>query len=448
VTGSGLKGPRRRARTLLLLVTMAAIVAVVAAWPAGAAPPQPSAGVANVDGNPGEWNLAADFFADLRLGSNATNPVLAKLYLRYDCTERTLYALVLAEQGVRLRTADPGEAYIAVDGKKIFHGSSGDDGTPPDFRWVDEAGGTAGGYEGSGEVLPGTHQLRAHAKVPATDPDGYETIDIAGRTVPLVVACGSIAPPGGGNPPPPPPPPGPGVTTSPAIDVEIAKRVAPARIPVNDQAVFTLTVRNASGVTATGVTVTDNLPDRVAPVSVTPSRGTCSGSRPIVCQLGTMAPGDIVTITIVVVGAVPGRALNVAVVSANEQETNLANNRAEAELEIHAPTGQNLPCYFLSAKAKVLAPGKTTAIRVTVRLAGKRVGGVKIVARGAGVLAQGRSNANGVAHLNARPTHPGVVRISAVPVRPPGSTPRAGERCGLALGLGVAGVTAEKRLTG
>ena len=197
------------------------------------------------------------------------------------------------------------------------------------------------------------------------------------------------------------------------------------------------------------MTVTDTIPDRVAVVSISTTRGSCSGTTQVVCQLGTLAPGDVVTITIVVVGAVPGTALNVAVVTINEADTNLANNRAEAVLEVQAPTGRDLPCYFLSARTKVLKPGKVTTLNVTVRLAGKRVSGVKVVAQGAGVDTQARSNRDGVAALRIRPTKPGVVRIFAVPARPSRSASGArGGECGLAIGMGVAGVTAEKRLTG
>jgi uncharacterized repeat protein (TIGR01451 family) len=433
-------------RALLALVALASAAAVVAAWPAAATPPQPSPGVADVDGVASEWDLGADFFADLRKSANPANPVVAKLYLRYDCNSRILYALVLTEPGIRLQTADASETYVRIDGTKIFHAGSGDNGTPPDFRWVDESGGTAGGFEGSGEALHGTHELRVHAKIPANDADGYETIDIVGRTAPLVLSCvsGGSSPTTGGTTPAPTV----GVATAAAPDVGIAKRVDPRRIQVSDRATFTLTVTNSSGVPATGVTVTDSLPDRVALVSVSTTRGSCSGTTQIVCQLGTLAPGDVVTITIVVVGAVPGNALNVAVVTINEADTNLADNRAEALLEVEAPTGRDLPCYFLSARTKVLKPGQVTILQVTVRLAGRRVSGVKVVARGAGVDTQAKSNSEGVAALRIRPTKPGVVRISAVPARPPRAASGIRGDCGLVIGLGVAGATAEKRLTG
>jgi uncharacterized repeat protein (TIGR01451 family) len=443
--GPGAQAAPARARVRVrALVALASAAAVVVAWPAAATPPQPSPGVADVDGAASEWDLGADVFADLRKGANPANPVAAKLHLRYDCNSRILYALVLTEPGIRLQTADASETYVRIDGTKIFHAGTGDNGIPPDFRWVDESGGTAGGFEGSGEVLHGTHELRVHAKVPASDADGYETIDIVGRTAPLVLSCvsGGSSPTTGGTAPTV------GVGAAAAPDVGIAKRVDRRRIQVSDRATFTLTVTNSSGVPATDVTVTDSLPDRVALVSVSTTRGSCSGTTQIVCKLGTLAPGDVVTITIVVVGAVPGAALNVAVVMINEADTNLADNRAEALLEVEAPTGRDLPCYFLSTRTKVLKPGKLTILSVTVRLAGKRVSGVKVVARGAGVDTQAKSKSDGVASLRIRPTKPGVVRISAVPARPPRSASGVRGDCGLVIGMGVAGVTAEKRLTG
>ena len=442
------RGRRGLLRGRFLLLALAAVAAAVIVWPAGAAPPQPSSGVANVDGASAEWDLGADFFADLHKSGDASKPLIAKLYLRYDCATRTLYALVLAQPGWKLLANDPSETYVMVDGSKIVHAASGDNGIPPDFQWINAAGTEADGFEASGEVLIGAHQLRVHAKFPQADADGYDVIDVVGRTVPLVVSCGSSGQGGnggggGGGP-------GPGaVTADVPADVGITKSADPRSIAVNGQSAFTLRVTNLGTVTATGVTVTDTLPDRVAFVSVSTTRGSCSGTTTIVCQLGTLAPGDVVTIRIVVVGAVPGDALNVAVVKINEPEANLANNRAEASIRIEAPQGQELPCYFLSARKTTLSLDKTTTVSVTVRLAGKRVKGVKIVARGAGVNAKAISDGNGVAHLRLRPTKTGIVRIKAVPERPSRSPSRAGgQNCGLAFGLGVAGVASEKRLTG
>jgi len=49
-----------------------------------AAPPQPTYGVANVDGNIGEWDLANDFFANMYRAGKTDKEIESKLYLRYD----------------------------------------------------------------------------------------------------------------------------------------------------------------------------------------------------------------------------------------------------------------------------------------------------------------------------------------------------------------------------
>lgn len=145
-------------------------------------------GVANVDGNAGEWNLGADFVANLHENGDATKPIEAKLYLRYDAAGNVLYAFVKAEPGVVLQTTDPGEAYLRLGlTGKIVHGLSGDDGVPPDFRWVGLSGSSASGFEASAPLGPGSYDLRVHAKVPDGSSDGYHILDIAGRFKSLVL---------------------------------------------------------------------------------------------------------------------------------------------------------------------------------------------------------------------------------------------------------------------
>jgi uncharacterized repeat protein (TIGR01451 family) len=53
-------------------------------------------------------------------------------------------------------------------------------------------------------------------------------------------------------------------------------------------------------VVATGVRVTDTLPAGVTLVSATTTQGTCSGTDPVVCTLGTLTMGGGVAVTIVV----------------------------------------------------------------------------------------------------------------------------------------------------
>jgi hypothetical protein len=171
----------------------AALLAMSVVGPAGvgaASPPTPTHGSATVDGATGDWDLGADKFADMTDAGNAAKPVVARLYLRYDCDTSTLYALVLGVDGTQFRQTRPENAYIRIDGVgKLVSGLSGNDGTPPDFSWVNPDGTLADGWEASGTVAPGTHTVRAHVLRPDNSADGYESVDNIGRSDPLDLAC-------------------------------------------------------------------------------------------------------------------------------------------------------------------------------------------------------------------------------------------------------------------
>jgi hypothetical protein len=155
-----------------------------------AAAPNPSLGTANVDGNPSEWDLTADFFANMTNAGNANQPVMAKLYIRYDCEAEVLYGLVLAESGLHIQQTRPENAYLRIDGAgKLVSGESGDNGTPPDFAWVNPDGTFADGFEGSGSLAPGTYTLRAHVLIDDDSADGYAPVDTVPRDTALVIEC-------------------------------------------------------------------------------------------------------------------------------------------------------------------------------------------------------------------------------------------------------------------
>jgi hypothetical protein len=181
----------RIALTALMLTGL--LVSTSGTFVLAATPPEPTYGTAAVDGNSSEWNLAedgtGDFFADMwragRPPGDHPNPVLeSKLYLRYDCSTGTLYALVLAEQGVAvLQQSD--DAWIRIDGPPpSVNGGSGNDGTPPDFEWV-WIGDELRGYEASLSVSTGNHTLDAHIQV--FDDDASQTS--AAYDAELVIAC-------------------------------------------------------------------------------------------------------------------------------------------------------------------------------------------------------------------------------------------------------------------
>jgi len=139
---------------------------------ASAVPPQPSAGTAVVDGHYEEWNLTADFFADMYQAGKTDKPLESKLYLRYDCASGTMYALVLVQPGIA-GYIDPSaiDAWIAIDAinHKVLNQLVGNDGIPPDFAWVGPGfDGTSShvlGYEASFRISHGTHFIIAHIDV-------------------------------------------------------------------------------------------------------------------------------------------------------------------------------------------------------------------------------------------------------------------------------------------
>ncbi len=164
----------RPGRRIALAAAQAALVAAIVVPAASAAAPDVTYGSANVNGNAGEWDLTADFFASLDAGG----PIRADSYARYDCDTQVLYVLVLARPGEDIKTNEPGDHYVRIDGSgKLVSDLSGDDGTAPDFSFVNPgAGNTADGWEASGPLPPGTYDIRIFTKVHDDDTDGYDAI--------------------------------------------------------------------------------------------------------------------------------------------------------------------------------------------------------------------------------------------------------------------------------
>ena len=170
----GLAGGLRIAMVLGLIVLVFGVPAMAAA-----VPPEPTLGSAIVDGNPGEWDLTADFFAEMHRAAKPAFPLEAKLYLRYSCATETLYALVLTEPGVVLDTA--GDQFAKLSGEtKIM------DKAFPSFAYV-MSGSDAVGWEASAALVPGSYtDLNVHAQV--LD-GGSNTSAVDGRAIPLTIVC-------------------------------------------------------------------------------------------------------------------------------------------------------------------------------------------------------------------------------------------------------------------
>jgi uncharacterized repeat protein (TIGR01451 family) len=114
-------------------------------------------------------------------------------------------------------------------------------------------------------------------------------------------------------------------------DMQIVKSDSPDPVLAGGTLTYTLEVTNAGSNVATGVQVSDTLPagGTVTFVNAASTQGTCSELNGVVtCEIGTMDPGAVVTVTITVTptaAAVP-TVSNMASVSAGNFDPETANN--------------------------------------------------------------------------------------------------------------------------
>jgi uncharacterized repeat protein (TIGR01451 family) len=158
------------------------------------------------------------------------------------------------------------------------------------------------------------------------DPDrANNTADSVVRVTPLPTPAPT---------PPPPADPGP----QPVSDLVITKRVNSVshRARVGKLLSYTITVTNRGHQSARDVRVVDafKLPVRALSRHAHPSRGSCRGSRPIRCTLGTLAPDARVTITLHAIATRPGTQINAASVMSGSWDPDTANNIAVAHSHV------------------------------------------------------------------------------------------------------------------
>ncbi|TPW11266.1 MAG: hypothetical protein FD129_1708 [bacterium] len=150
-----------------------------------------------VDGDPSEWNLVQDFFANMHRAGRADKPIESKVYLRYDCLTHIMYVLVLTEPGVPALV--DGDAWVAIDSQnnKLVTDASGDDGVAPDFAFVgigyDGDPNHAQGYEASFPLAVGNYQVIVHINVfDDALAQTSATIGFPGNGPPLVIGCSPL----------------------------------------------------------------------------------------------------------------------------------------------------------------------------------------------------------------------------------------------------------------
>lgn len=265
----------------LLCVLLFSVFAVHAA--------EPTTASAAVDGDPSEWDApfdssSTDYFADMHRAGDIGKKVETRLFLRYDCASKVLYALVFQADDIPLLVEDQ-NAWIdiaSLSGKQVS-GTVGDDGVAPDFEWIDvgydDDPQHARGFEASFAIGEGSYEFIAHVNV--FDDGGSQTSATDRQTdkdgIDLTLACDDVS-------------------ASPDLIAEKTSDAAGDEVQLGDSFHWTITVTNQGNADATfaaGDTVlADSLPS--GPAYGTPTADTGGG---VTGSLACTLSGETLTCT-------------------------------------------------------------------------------------------------------------------------------------------------------
>jgi uncharacterized repeat protein (TIGR01451 family) len=217
------------------------------------------------------------------------------------------------------------------------------------------------------------------------------------------------------------------------VDLSITKTGSPTTQDLGQGNItWTIVVTNHGPSADTGVTVTDPMPGGNTFVSATTTKGTCTGGATLTCNIGNMAAGETVTITLVTKPSTTGAQVNTAMVTGNRPETNTANNSATATVQVTAPiTPPVVYCVAVSSVTpKQLFVGRKTKLTIHVTQHGKAKAGVKVLIKGPKFLTRTKpSNAKGLIKQTVKMKKAGALIF----------TPIASKRCNTKR-IGVTGV--------
>jgi uncharacterized repeat protein (TIGR01451 family) len=117
-------------------------------------------------------------------------------------------------------------------------------------------------------------------------------------------------------------------------DLAVTLNSAPDPVMINNQLPYSLIVTNHGPDPAINVKVKDSLPAGAELESIVTSKGSCLGTREIVCTLGDLAAGSGAQITIVVRPSRKGMLANLATVTSESPDIVPANNMAAIETNV------------------------------------------------------------------------------------------------------------------
>jgi uncharacterized repeat protein (TIGR01451 family) len=119
-----------------------------------------------------------------------------------------------------------------------------------------------------------------------------------------------------------------------SADLAVTKKVDPSQATVGETLTYTITIHNGGPEVAEGVTLSDPLPPGIQATSATSSRGFCTGTTTITCDIGVLPVDDSAEITIAGTISAAGTLINTATASAGTPDPDLTNNSASVTIPI------------------------------------------------------------------------------------------------------------------
>jgi hypothetical protein len=136
----------------------------------------------------------------------------------------------------------------------------------------------------------------------------------------------------------------PGRPAYPLADLSVTKDASATAVSAGQVVQYRITVTDHGPQLARRVVIDDQALGAASVVAVHTPVGHCQIGRPIVCELGAIAVGHSVTITVTLRALTPGSTLvNRAVVGEASQDPNLAHAVAEARVRVRRPVRRPPP---------------------------------------------------------------------------------------------------------
>jgi uncharacterized repeat protein (TIGR01451 family) len=129
-------------------------------------------------------------------------------------------------------------------------------------------------------------------------------------------------------------------------DLRITKTAGAGSVQAGSTLTYTIRVENLGPDPATGVTVTDKLPQGVDFVSATSTAGQCGRKgRTVTCAIGALEAGQYAkvteaTVSLAVIPRKAGTLTNTAEVKGDQKDPRTADNRATVSTAVVAPTAR------------------------------------------------------------------------------------------------------------